>query len=255
MNAFGDDHSIENEPHLSNRSFEIDPSELAARKRIRSDSNRETLDDWVDHTVWDEPGLSAKLSGKAPENALTYSEWLAYRIQETHYVKTWFVTILVALAAGPLAVLTALYEGNSGGFHLVMLTIFGPLVEETGKVAIAMWVVEKRPFLLSSRFQIFLCALSGGFFFSVIENMLYLYVYVPNPPAELVFWRWTVCVGLHCGCSMIAGIGLQNVWSDSMHNLKRPDILIAAPYLMTAIVIHGIYNGSVVLLEMGGLIF
>lgn len=256
MTVSGDEHSIEHEPHLSGKSFEIDPSERHAHKIIRKSVDRESLDDLVDHTVWDEPGLAHDLAGSAPDEALTYSSWLAYRCDQTGVAKTWFVTVLVSLMAGPIAVLTAFAKGAAiGESQLVMLTVFGPLIEEIGKVAILLWVIEKRPFFYYSRQQIGLCALAAGFCFSVIENLLYLNIYIPNPTPEIIFWRWTVCVGLHCGCSTIAGIGLQNVWTDTMHHRKRPQLLTAAPYILTAIVIHGVYNGAMVLLEWSGFFF
>jgi RsiW-degrading membrane proteinase PrsW (M82 family) len=141
-------------------------------------------------------------------------------------------------------------SGGTSTFAVLSITIFGPLVEEVMKVAGLLWIVEKRPFLFTSRLQIIICALCGGLAFAVIENFIYLNVYVPNPPESLVQWRWTVCTFLHCGCSLIAGMGLIRVWTVTMRDRVQPNITNAARYLILAMVVHGVYNGFCVFLSL-----
>lgn len=79
------------------------------------------------------------------------------------------------------------------------------------KVALALWVVEKRPYLFKSTSRIVLCAAVSGVVFAAVENLLYLNVHIPNSNIELVRWRWTACVAPHGGCRLIAGEGLTQI--------------------------------------------
>ena len=98
--------------------------------------------------------------------------------------------------------------------------------------------------------QIVICALAGGLVFAVIENFLYLHVAIKNPPEWLIYWRWTVCVALHTGCSLIAGLGLMRIWADTTVNRVRPRLSLGSPLLLTAVIIHGCYNGFAVILSL-----
>ncbi len=245
------DPSIEHEPHLGGQPVRPDPSEAKAARNVDRDAQRQALEDHVEHTVWDEPSLAQQLTGPPPADALTWAAWLAYRLERTSWLTTWFVTIGAAIAAGPLAV-----AGTCGGwmfgargtlFGLVAVTIVGPVMEEMMKVALPLWIVEKRPFLYRSRRQIAVSVLMSGLAFAAIENVMYLYVYFPEHRATLAPWRWTVCVALHMGCSLVAGLGLMRIWSRSMSRRERPQLAHGAPMLMAAAVIHGGYNAFAVL--------
>ena len=118
------------------------------------------------------------------------------------------------------------------------------------KVAGLLWIVEKQPFRLTSRLQIILCACAGGLAFGVIENLIYLNIYIDNPSNSLVYWRWTVCTSLHAGCSIVAGLGIMRTWNITMLHREKPRLANATPYLVTAFVIHGVYNGFCLLLSI-----
>lgn len=249
MRRSENDPSIEQEPHLRNGAFQTDPSEVAAESNLRRETTASDLDDQVEHTVWDEPSLSRDLTGELPQGGLTYARWIEKRLAETTTSRSWAVVIGVALAAGPWAILGAFIGGEST-FGILMLVAFGPMVEEMMKIAAALWVVEKRPFLFQSRAQIALCALAGGFVFAAIENVLYLKVYVEEPFALLIHWRWSACVALHMGCSLVASMGLMRIWAKSIEQHSRPELSTGLVYILVAIVIHGIYNGFAVLLSL-----
>jgi RsiW-degrading membrane proteinase PrsW (M82 family) len=122
----------------------------------------------------------------------------------------------------------------------------GPVIEEVLKIALATWIVEKRPYLFKSAGQIIVAAVCSGLVFAAIENLIYLHVYVPNPPLGLIAWRWTVCVGLHVGCSTVAANGLVRVWRNCVENFEKPQLSRAASYITAAVVIHGTYNSLAV---------
>ena len=65
---------------------------------------------------------------------------------------------------------------------------------------------------------------------------------------------WTVCVVLHCGCSLIAGLGLMRVWRMTMATRNRPDLNLGTAYLIVAIVAHRTYNALAMGLEWAGVV-
>jgi hypothetical protein len=147
MSWSASDDSIENEPHFRDRAFELDPSERAAAEAL----NRTPLEIGgveVEHSVWDEPTLEADLAGAPTEGQVTYARWLERKIQETPYETSLLVTAAVAVLAGPWGVVGALWEGMSGaGAGLLAVVVFGPVSEEIMKIVLALWIVEKRPYL------------------------------------------------------------------------------------------------------------
>ncbi len=223
-------------------------------KKIRP----ERPDDQVDHNVWEEPTLFPESQTSPPPDAATYERWLTGHMDRTSPGQRQWNTLLVALAAGPFALFGAMFNGvelEHIFFTVLVVSVIGPTVEETMKIALATWVVEKRPFRFGSGRHILFCGAFSGFVFAAVENFLYLNVYVPNPSENLILWRWTVCVALHTGCSVLASVGLARVWKESMEARKRPQIGRALPYLIMAIAIHGLYNGSAVLLAAFGVDF
>jgi|GEM_PF-480172 len=251
-----DPHSIENEPHLAASNFAGDPSEEAAAQRLEREQAMATEADAVEHTVWSEPSLSAALAGEPDEQQVTYRAWLVHQMDQTTWSKSLAVMLLVALAAGPWAVVSAFYVGGvtagSFSFSILLYTVFGPVSEEVAKVAAALWVVEKRPFLLKSLGQIFFCAACGGLAFAALENVLYLFVYVPEHSPEFVRFRWTVCVFLHVSCSLVAGVGLARIWDNAMRNLHPPRLALGVPWFVIAMTGHGLYNLTVIIASAAG---
>ena len=132
------------------------------------------------------------------------------------------------------------------------VAVFGPAVEEILKVALVLWIVERRPYLFKRTAEVLLCGLAGGIVFAVIENIVYLQVYIPDPSAEIIRWRWTICVLLHTSCSGIAAWGIGREWRSSMESKRRPQMGNAFGFLVAAVLIHGLYNGVMTLLSMGG---
>jgi RsiW-degrading membrane proteinase PrsW (M82 family) len=274
------DPSIEYEPHLHAGAHEVDPAEAEAQRLLAHETAQATIDEVVQHTVWDEPTLSDALAGPARGPRLTYAQWLDWRIATTSVARTWYVTLAIVLAAGPWGVLGALFENMAAGtWGLIAVVVIAPVVEETMKVAIALWVIEKRPYLFRRPLQILLCALAGGLAFAFIENVMYLYVTIPasvkaekeelvgkeepvrskdiQPAAkaatiDLATWRWTICTGLHATCSFLAGLGLVRMWSLAFRHRTRPKIAHAAPMIVAAMIGHGLYNGIVTIAELAG---
>lgn len=211
------------------------------------------------HSVWDEPTIRANGAPLRPD-ALTYSRWYEEKSGQT---KTWQrlgTLILIVLCGGPFAILatlaTALTEGSTGSF--IYTAVIGPALEEIMKIGVALMFLESRPWLFRSGTQLVIAAAAGGLLFAVVENLVYIYVYFPEGSENFRIWRWTVCTALHTGTSTIAGLGLLRMWRKSTapsraedgFEYQRPDVLDAYPCILTAVIIHGLYNGSAMLLAI-----
>jgi len=208
--------------------------------------SRSSLDERAEHSVWNEPGMR----GRAPDGAVSFRSRLLARIESTTLTRTWVVTLFAALIAGPFAVFGAFWGSGQTWSGVLSLTVFGPVVEEVMKIGAALMIVELAPYLFRSKGQILLAAFVSGLAFAAIENVMYLKIYIPDPSDSIVWWRWTVCVALHSGCSLIAGMGVARVWGAVMRDYRRADVGLGAGYLILATIIHGTYNGSMLALEL-----
>jgi hypothetical protein len=208
----------------------------------------------VEHSVWDEPSVPRDLAGAAAMDPaqLTYGRWLDEGRARWGLAKSWGLTLLIALAAGPWAVAGALFNSGQSFSGTLMLVFFGPVTEELMKIAGVILVIEKWPYALRGSLQIILCCVAGGLAFAAIENLLYLHVYVDDPTPRLVLWRWTVCVALHTVCSFIAGLGAVRVWRRVWADRAPPRLALAFPFIVAATVTHGLYNATAYVLELSG---
>lgn len=246
------DPSIEHEPHLSGAATPLDA--IDAKPALAGVAP--SAPDDVEHTVWDEPSLVARCNVEAPEGQLTYARWLDAGVARTTWLDSWVTTLLVVLAAGPWGVVGAFAAGSAGSevtfYGVLGAVVLAPVTEEITKLAAALWVVEKRPHWFKSLWQILACAAAGGLAFAAIENLIYTNFYVPNGGAAFRAWRWTVCVGLHLNCSVLAGFGLVRIWSNALRERRRPELALGMPYFAMAMVGHGLYNLGVTVAEAAG---
>ena len=189
-------------------------------------------------SVWHEP-TSAGVPG-GPQ-IKPYAAWLSRMAQGVTDASSLGLCALMALVGGPLAVLSVLWT-RAPGVGAILLVVSGPLIEELGKILFPLMVVERRPYLVRRSGHLPLCALASGLVFAVIENLLYLHVYLPDPSPLVVVWRWTVCVALHSGCSLLAGIGVMRIHAETMRTREPPRLETGAAWIVAAVLVHGIYN-------------
>ena len=178
--------------------------------------------------------------------------WREENAENTSSRLQWATVIAIVICSGPFAIVGALLDMGQLGIGILGVAVFGPTVEEVLKVALVLWVVEKRPFLFASRIQVLCCGIAGGLAFAIIENLIYLNVYIAEPNADIIFWRWTVCVALHTGCSLLAAWGIANEWARSNVEGVKPEMSRIYPALLAAVCVHGLYNGIVTLMSFTG---
>jgi len=174
-----------------------------------------------------------------------YGQWLLSRMATTRPATQWAAFAVAALSGGPFAVLGALLMGGGA----LSLVLFGPTAEEVLKVAIIWMILEHRPYWFRSATQIRLAGYASGLAFSVIENLIYLNLYIPDPGPGITLWRWTVCTALHVGCTAIAVEGAARAWRRTVTQLVEPSVDRVARWVTAAIVVHAAYNSLALLFE------
>ncbi|MCH7547561.1 MAG: PrsW family intramembrane metalloprotease [Planctomycetes bacterium] len=241
---------LKHEPHVSSRPVVPDDSNMLEEEPARAS---EVQAESTEMSVSDEPAMSwAQLD----RNALPgYAELVLERFRATSPGTRFLAMLLAGLAAGPFAVLGALIKSLTlqGGYGYIAIVIVGPVIEEMLKVGAILWIVERKPWLVSSVGAILFVGAMGGLGFAAIENLLYLQVYFPDHGVDLAQWRWSVCVMMHTGCSLIAAIGVGRMYKQMLMTGRPAGTGIAFPWFVTAILIHGSYNAIAVSLSMTGL--
>lgn len=226
-----DRHGIEHEPWLVAPTPEAD-------------------DPW--QLVGDEPALR----GAAAVDTGFHAYYLRRRA-ETSDLRRLVAITLAALVAGPFAIVGAIGASiGSGSFAAVLgIVLFAPIIEEVAKASGAVYLVERHPWVIRQRATLPLITLLAGLFFAVVENVLYLEVYIDDPTTTIVVWRWIAGPLLHGGAAFISGLGVARMWGRVHAGHGLPDWSVATPFVVVAIVIHALYNLTVTVLELSGFPF
>ena len=148
-------------------------------------------------------------------------------------------------ASGVFAVLCALAKGALG-FGVLAVVVGAPVVEETAKVILPLMWLEKEPWRFRGALSIALVCLCSALAFAMIENLLYFHVYIPKDKLTdgIMQYRMTVCTLLHVGCTMVSVCGLVRAWRAAKNALCAFSAQTVTPYLVVAMVIHGVYNAA-----------
>lgn len=168
-----------------------------------------------------------------------------------------FLSILAGIAGGLFAVPAVFLDtlGSSLGFILGLgaTVVIGPFAEETLKQSGAVFQLEKMRGSIRHGWQFFLSGALGGAVFSVLENLIYQYIYLrtlpPEKLADIMAFRWTICTALHILCTVISSMGLRHVWRESLEKERPCRIYEASPWFAAATAVHGLYNLSMTLLN------
>lgn len=288
MSSNHDDSSVFNEPQFGSHPKPIDPSEAKADQTLGGSGDHPDDRQRTGQSVYDEPdflphrpaeiieqtwscdrcgynlhGLQTghpcpecghrSVYRPAPAGAESYASWLAGRMETTSLARGWMVAVGLALAGGPWAIVAVLVGtaplGFAGMFDLWRTVVLGPTIEEVMKIGAVAAIIEVRPYLFRRVEQLWAATIGAAVLFAAIENVLYLGFKLPNPTVSYSIWRWTVCVGLHVGCTMVATRGLIDVWRESTTELRQPRLASGMRALGVAVIIHGSYNAMIIVFE------
>lgn len=236
------DHSVFAEPWMQKSHFEGDPHSDASGPTPQPGD--------VEHTVWDEPSLSPDLAGGTPEDALTWRSWYDRHAAATSLIDTWLITTLVIIVSAPLALFTAWFRFGGSAFDLLVVVLIVPATEEILKVALPLWIVEKRPYLYRAPFQILLCAVVSGLFFGAARYVFTFRLFVPG--AGLAANRETLMsvVTMHTVCSAFAAFGLIRIWSRAVGNRQPPNLTDGGVWGSLAVALHVGYAAIIVATQL-----
>jgi len=135
--------SVDHEPALSGGRFEPDPAEQRAQPVDRPLNEMEALRD----SVAAEPALPGHAD---PQQ---WNRWLAAKRRQCTPVGDLAVTLIVALASGPFAILGALMTGRQDVPGYLYAVIFGPVVEELLKQSGMTYLLEQKPYRVFAVWQ------------------------------------------------------------------------------------------------------
>jgi hypothetical protein len=207
----------------------------------------------AESSVRDEPSLAWNGAGIAGVRG--YADLLEERRRSTPAAWRWGMVAGLALAAGPFGIFGAFWSmfGGGTGLGYLALVVVGPVVEEMTKIALLLWVAEKRPWLLPGAGAVVLSGFLAGAGFGAIENLVYLHVYFPDRAAEIAPWRWLATAPMHAIASAIAAVGVARMWHDGLRRQAPPRIPLASPWIALAIVLHGAFNAVAIALHLAGI--
>lgn len=238
--------------HFQGR-FSPDPTE----QTVPPIDGREDEISTIRDSVSNEPAFTGEL--KQTDLAL----WLIEKRSQCTSAGNLAVTLAAAFVAGLFAVVGALIESINTLFILnpivrmivfiLYMFLYGPIVEELLKQSGMIYLLEKKPYRLFSRWQFVIAAGISALIFSVIENLLYIHIYVSSQaldnPLAFACFRWVVCTLLHITCSVIASFGLIRVWEKQLADGRAADLARGFRPFVIAMTLHGLYNLVVVLVN------
>lgn len=240
------DSSIKHEPHMSGSSVPDPSQDQADGLDVPAPRFSKSQNDHVDYSVWDEPALG-DLARQPNSEDLTYANWLNSRISEWSQGKAWVTTIFIGVLSGLWAFGAALFGAfslagstSTGVFGFLVVCAFAPLAQEICKVAIPLWVVEKRPFYFTGWFQIFLCSVVSATIFVAVYNAVSFFFYPPESQFGLIFF-WTAYLLMHVVCSALAAFGIERIWHAAMSAKEPPKMDLGYPWFMSAFLVHAAF--------------
>jgi RsiW-degrading membrane proteinase PrsW (M82 family) len=154
---------------------------------------------------------------------------------------------LIALGGGVLGVLGAFFQEATRG-SILMVFVAGPMIEEVMKPAGVYLLMAYKPEVLNKRAYTALLAALGGLSFAVIENLIYLQIYYPEHTRALVVMRYSAGLPMHNHTSIILGFGINRRLLASIKG-EIPFLQGNAKYFIIPMVLHSLYNITVVILE------
>ena len=236
MTGKDDFFDVRSEPNFYEGVFRPDPSEQKVPAMDGHEDDISTVRD----SVLNEPVFSGELK------QAHLGQWLADKRAACTPVGNAAVTLVAALVGGSFAVIGAFTAGRQTWVALLYMVLFAPIIEEILKQSGMIYLLEKKPYRISTAAQFVIAAIISALIFSAVENLLYLNVYAAKAAIldfeKFAGFRWRWCTLLHVGCSVIASLGLMRVWKKQLADGRAADLGHAFPAFAVAMATHGIYN-------------
>ena len=106
-------------------------------------------------------------------------------------------------------------------------------------------LLARWPQALPGRFYAALLSALAGLVFGLIENVIYLSLYLPEHSHQLVVFRYTGGLALHTVASFIFGLGINQKLMAAAKG-EIPMFAANKRFFITAIGLHSAYNVAVV---------
>ena len=126
--------------------------------------------------------------------------------------------------------------------EILAAIVVAPPVEEVLKVAIPIMILEHRAKWLGRGRDLLWFALGSALVFAIVENLLYTFIYLNDPGAKVLWWRWTACTAMHVAASGLSGVGLMRAYNRGRRDNQPPRFVWEWPWLAGAIAVHMAYN-------------
>ena len=199
--------------------------------------------DEIEHSVWDEPALQGMPIARKGE--FNYASWIQERQAQTSEFKSWVLMLGIALLSGPWGVITYfLYGQNLGWGDYFAAALIAPLIQEMSKIALLLWVIEKKPYWVKGWFQIFTCSLASATFFVSLFN--WVGGWMGTHPFGLWF-QWTAFFLMHLLASTISAVGIERVWHPTAYQQKPPVLEAGFHWFRAAFLINAGFTLAVMI--------
>ncbi len=165
-------------------------------------------------------------------------------------MRHYLFAIVVAALGGVLGIIGAVVQEVPAGVSLLLLPIVGaPIIEEAMKPSGVYIALLRWPAALSNRLFTALRAALGGMGFGLIEAVVFVTIYVSDPPDWFVTYRFTGPLAMHTGASFLFGLGIGSGlidWAAGRGGLPKR----TRNFYIVAVLVHAIFNTTAVALEL-----
>jgi hypothetical protein len=176
-------------------------------------------------------------------------------VSQKKHVRPWHhpIAFAVALVGGVLGIPGAFVtELQAGGFILVPL-IAAPIAEEALKPTGVYILLAKWPHMLRGQAYTAILAALGGLAFGLVEAVVYVEIYVSDPPDWFAAYRFTVPIAMHTTASFIWGMGINRGVVDWVQG-RGPLPVRSRNLFVTAALLHAVFNLVAIIIAIGSAI-